>query len=188
MDNIKPNSLSMEGNLAMNFDIFLKDFNIYMEATEKNKKSPACQKANFLNYIGSEARQKYYTWDIASKPEASLEEVQKQFKEYCNPKKNAIYERIKFYKRIQKPGEPFDNFLKDLRVLSDGCDFNSEKDNMVRDFIILGINIKDLGDKLMNTINLSLESTINTCRVAELEVTRIKEVHEVYPTEVSMIN
>jgi len=47
--------------------------------------------------------------------------VKKGFDRYFIPKKNIIYERARFNKRVQQPGEPVDSFITALYVLSEKC-------------------------------------------------------------------
>lgn len=176
----RPEALIFQGNLSVNFDIFEREFNTYMVASEKDTKPESVKVAILLNIIGKDARQKYYTWDISRVPEdkLNLEDVIKAFRDYCNPRSNEICQRIKFYNRKQKANESFDDFLTDLRKLADTCNFGSQKDAMIRDFVLQSIRSKELRNTLMDIEDLTLEQAINKCRIVDLEDNRSKEAQQ----------
>lgn len=57
------------------------------------------------------------------------------------PRKNIVYERFVFYTRMQKEGEPFDQFYADIRKLAKNCEFvggMAASNELVRDRLVLG--------------------------------------------------
>ena len=55
--------------------------------------------------------------------EDSIQDVLNTFEEYCNPRRNIIYERYKFQCHHQEAGESGSRYLTELRVAADSCDF-----------------------------------------------------------------
>lgn len=183
----KPEPLSFDGNLSVNYSIFLRDFETFLTASEKNTKPDAVKIAIFLNFIGEEGRKRYYSWDLQPTEAGgslTFDQVRLVFFEYCNPKKNTIYERIKFY-QIRQGSETFEDFLTNLRHAAQGCEFIDD-DSMIRDFIIMGINNNKLREKLMNNPNLTLEGCISECRIADLDKWRSTETQEKMNAEVKL--
>ena len=90
------------------------------------------------------------------------------FEVHCNLKKNETMERFKFSPRFQKPGEPFERFATDLKVLASTCNFGTLRDSLVRDRIICGIQDKQLREDLLKEPDLNLEKCLQTCRAAAL--------------------
>ena len=72
-------------------------------------------------------------------------------------KRNVIFERAKFYMRVQKEGEPVDNFITDLCALTEHCNFGALHDELIRDRIVVGIRDKALSEKLQLEAELTLE-------------------------------
>lgn len=59
--------------------------------------------------------------------------------------KNVIYDRYKFHQRVQRSEETLNNFLQDIRKLSENCEFhNDERELLLRDRFVCGLNDKDL--------------------------------------------
>lgn len=155
-------------NLQENWRKFKQNFEIFQAANVASKKDEATQIAQFLNLAGQEAIDLYSNMDITKDDKKSLEAIMTKFEHYCNPRKNVVYERYLFYMRQQKDGEPFDQFLNDIKTLVKSCEFGTEADNMIRDRIVLGIEDTDLQAKLLKLDGLDLSKTIETCRIAEI--------------------
>ena len=49
--------------------------------------------------------------------------------------------------RVQKEGEPVDNFITDLYSLAEHCNFGTLHDELIRDRIVVGIRDKALSEK-----------------------------------------
>ena len=79
----------------------------------------------------------YETSRFTSEPDdRNLSQVLQGFEAHCNPKKNETVER--------EPGESFERFVTDLKVLASICNFGALKDSLVCDCIICGIQDKQL--------------------------------------------
>ena len=100
-----PQSLSLEGNLSENWRKWEQRFQLYLKASGAEKKSDETKVAILLHCVGEEALEVHNTFiydgDDGKKPEKVIE----QFKAYCNPRKNIVFERYKFWERSQHEGE-----------------------------------------------------------------------------------
>ena len=72
-------------------------------------------------------------------------------------------------KRIQKVGEPFDTFVTDLRNLIRTCEYHvDERDNLLRDQIVLGISSDSVREKLFyadgGETKLTLHTAVDICK------------------------
>ena len=107
-----PPSLCFSGsNLAEEWRRWELQFKIYHVAAELDKKSGQTQVAILLHCAGAKAQKIFHTFDFANtdddKPD-NLNHVLKKSKSYCDPKKNVIFNRYKFWQRNQQNGESFD--------------------------------------------------------------------------------
>ena len=84
------------------------------------------------------------------------EPVMKKFNEHFIPKKNIIYERAVFRRRTQLPGESVESFIRDLHKLAENAEL-TDKNEMIRDSIVIGILDKDVSEKLQLIKDLNLE-------------------------------
>ncbi|XP_072376376.1 uncharacterized protein [Diabrotica undecimpunctata] len=171
-----PNPLSFEGNVAENFKRFKQSFEIYLMPSGKSGKSDEVKVAILLNLIGEEGIEIYNSLELTEVQQGKLADVLEAFESYVTPRKNVVYERYLFYKRIQEEGEPFDHFLTDLKNKVRNCEFGVEAFSMVRDRIVLGTNSKDAQQSMLKTINLDLTKAIEICKMHEVSQAQIKEV------------
>ena len=96
---------------------FQRTWTNYSLATELDKKSQPIQVATLLTIIG-EAREVFSTFtDWAEEgDEAKITPVLLKFSEYCQPRKNVPFERYRFNRRLQEPGETYDQYRTALRM------------------------------------------------------------------------
>ena len=81
---------------------------------------------------------------------------------------NETLERHSFNTRNQKDGEPFDDYITDLKTLSKNCNFCNDCHNgLIRDRIVGGITNNKLRKKLLAEHKLTLKKTEDLCRAHE---------------------
>lgn len=173
-----PAELKFEGNVAENFKRFKQNVEIYLQATGKQSKPDEVKVAIFLNLIGEEGVEIFNTLALTEEDRKNYSKVVKEFENYTSPQKNIVYERFKFFTRKQEVAESFDHFLTDLKKLAASCEFEGQKDGLIRDRIVLGINDKALQEKLLAKQNLDLSRAEAECRSWELTKCQVKNVQE----------
>ena len=82
---------------------------------------------------------------------------------------NESVERRTFCRRVQQPGETFDDFLVSLRELAKTCKFCSDNctQKNIRDQLIEGLLDGDTVEHLLQEKDLTLDKAITTCRAQE---------------------
>lgn len=126
-------------SLSSSWKRWKEEVELYMDLAMAGKDEKTKIKL-FLYLIGSKGREIYETLSFTREPDdRNLSHVLEGFEAHCNPKKNETVERYKFFQRFQEPGEPFERFVTDLKVLASTCNFGTLKDSLVRDRIICGI-------------------------------------------------
>ena len=88
---------------------------------------------------------------------------------YIDGHVNETVERRNFRRRVQMPGESFDDFLISLRELVKTCRFCSETcaQKSIRDQIIEGLSDGDTVEDLLQVSDLTLATTITKCQSRE---------------------
>ena len=81
--------------------------------------------------------------------------------------KNIMFSRYKFFNCCQREGEPFDDFVTNLKKLSQNCEFGNLCDSLTKDVIIIGILDNHVRECLLREHDLTLENTIKHCKAAE---------------------
>ena len=102
---------------------------------------------------------------------------------------NESMERHKLRRRMQQPGESFDDFLVALREIAKTCNFCSEEctTKNIRDQIIEGINDSNTVEHLLRQQNLTLDMAVTTCRAQEAAKNQCREILEHTPAAVLAI-
>ncbi|KAE9535927.1 hypothetical protein AGLY_007828, partial [Aphis glycines] len=136
------------------------------------------RKINILFNLIGPAGIKVYK-NFTKKKNETFEEVVSNFKKYCEPRKNIIFQRFKFASCVQLEGQGFDDFVTELKKLASTCSFK-EEDNMVRDRIVFGIRNTELKDRLINVDNLTLDKAEEMCRTSEATKKELREMENSY--------
>ena len=88
--------------------------------------------------------------------------------EHFVPERNTIHERACFHRRSQKEGETVDAFIRNLYELAEHCKFGTQRDEQIRDRIVISILDKLLSQKLQMKSDLTLDTAIQMARQSEL--------------------
>ena len=99
----------------------------------------------------------------------SVASVIKAIEDYVQGQINETVERRNFRKRVQQPGESFDDFLVSLRELVKTCSFcdGACERKSIRDQIIEGILDGEMTEDLLRAKDLTLDTAISKCRAHE---------------------
>ncbi|KYN05529.1 hypothetical protein ALC62_03520 [Cyphomyrmex costatus] len=164
-----PKGLKTNGNLNENWNKVRESFDIFLKVTNDIIKSDEIKVAILLNIVGKDGIELYNKFNLQETEKKNLTRVLQCFEEHCGPKKNIVHETFKFFSRIQQEDEKFESFLRDIRKLSQTCDFGTMTNRMIRDKIVFGIRDKALQDRLLKMEDLNLQKTINYCRASEIQ-------------------
>ena len=109
MDKLEPpQAFSFDGNVSHSWKLWLKHFDFYLAATEKDTKG---------DKIGQKGREIYGTFTFEPGDEMKSTYVLHKFLEYCNPRKNITILRHGFFTYTQEEGQNFHDFVTELRKL-----------------------------------------------------------------------
>ena len=176
----KPDVLSFEGNVAENWRNFETDFDVFIEAAHSDK-DDRTKSYILLNLAGRDAIEKSKSFSYASEikndnnevvtPAESKEQTQVlklKFKEICNPQGNVIMERHTFNSRNQRDNEPVLNYVADLRILGNTCEYGQLKDELTRDRLVCGIHSDKVRKQLLQRRDLTLHKAVDVCQMEEM--------------------
>jgi hypothetical protein len=86
--------------------------------------------------------------------------VKQKFEDHFVVRRNTIFERAKFNRRVQGANESVDSFITALYGLSEYCEFDALRDEMIRDRIVVGIKDENLSFKMQVNHALTLKKAI----------------------------
>jgi RNase H-like domain found in reverse transcriptase/Reverse transcriptase (RNA-dependent DNA polymerase)/Integrase zinc binding domain len=165
------------GNVAENFRKFKQRFEIFMIASGKDKQPEHVKTAILLNLVGDEAVEVFNTFTFDKEESKSkLEHVLSKFEEYCNPRKNLIFEQSKFFTHCQMEGETYDHFLTTLKKMAASCEFKDQLEQMLTLRVVLGIHDKTLRERLLRVPELTLQQASENCRAAEASKSQLEQL------------
>ena len=140
-----------DSNVAEKWKKFRLAWDNYSLATELNKKGENIQVATLITIIGEDARDVYSTFNWSEEGDnAKIAPVLQKFAEYCQPRKNVPFERYRFNRRSQEPGETYDQYRTALRKLAEGCEFEAiTPDEILRDRLVFGVRDDNVRERLL---------------------------------------
>nr|XP_050038499.1 uncharacterized protein K02A2.6-like [Dermacentor andersoni] len=161
-----PAPLVLAENAAANWKKFRQRIELYFVATGKERTSTE-KAAIFLHVAGQEAIDVFNTFRLTSAQAEDYDVLVRKFEEYCAPQQNETFERYVFRMRLQNEGEPFEQFLRDVQLKAQSCNFRDLKYSMVRDQLVCRTRDKKLRNRLLREKDLTLEKAIDFCKAAE---------------------
>ena len=169
--------VSLSGDIAGNWRRFKQRFNVYLIASGYSAKSDKVKASLFLHVIGEEALEVFNTFEFTDAGDANkLDPVIQKFEDYCSPKKNTTFERYVFFSRKQKESEPFEQWLTELKMLANSCEFETLRDSLIKDAIVLGVHDVHVKDRLLREKDLKLDRAIEVCKASETSKLQLKEL------------
>ncbi|XP_055850659.1 uncharacterized protein K02A2.6-like [Episyrphus balteatus] len=160
MSNVNHTSSQTFGKLeqfqpSMAWNNYKERMEFYFEANGIS--NDGSMRAIFLSCVGES------TYEIIrslltplSPKDVSFQEIVEKLDDHFHPKPNEIVQRFTFHQRVQKNGESIADFVKDLRKLSEHCDF-MELDKMLRDQIVCGVADESLQKRLFSELKLDFK-------------------------------
>lgn len=156
------------GNLSKEWQKWRKSFKIYFQACELSKKSESVQINILLHIIGDKCLEVFEQIPDTAAIKTT-EDLLLIFDAYFSPKKNIItIERHRFFTRIQKEYESVEQYVFELNKMAANCEFQTLKDDLVKDRLIGGITDSTLKERLLRETDLNLSKTLEICRLAEI--------------------
>ena len=100
--------------------------------------------STLLYCMGEEADAVLLSTNISDADRNNYENVILKFDELFKVRRNVIFERARFNRRVQKEGESADQFITALYELIETCEYGDLKEEMLRDRTVEGCAIYDL--------------------------------------------
>ena len=176
----KPEPLSFEGNVALNWKNFVQEVEIFITVAYRDK-NDTTKAYVFLNLAGRETIEKEKSFvyapavlnsdnsvQVPAESRESIAVLKQKFAEICDPRGNVIMERHKFNTRNQKEGEPFQSFVADLKILASTVEYDALRDDLIHDKIVCGVTSSFVRKQLLKERDLTLDRAIEIGIVNEL--------------------
>ena len=111
-----PDAFNFNGtDVAQRWAKWRKTFETFFTAAEVAKKAAAVQIAILLHTAGSEAQEIHSQFTfLATEDKDDVTTVLNKFGTYCNPQKNVVFERYRFWSKEHCESEPIDKWVKEV--------------------------------------------------------------------------
>ena len=73
----------------------------------------------------------------------------------------------RFFSCKQLEGQSIDDFATELKSRAQHCEFDTLRDSVIQDEIVIGVNSKKVQERLLREEDLDLNKAIQICRAAE---------------------
>ena len=146
---------------------WIKRFERYRVASGLSEKSGPVQVSALVYTMGTEAEDVLTSFGLSDADAENYGIVKERYQGHFVHKRNPIYERARFNKRTQEPGETVDSFLTALYCLAEHCDYGALRDQMIRDRLVVGLLDANLAEKLQLESDLKLEDAVKRARNSE---------------------
>ncbi|KAG1651802.1 hypothetical protein GQR58_026737 [Nymphon striatum] len=179
MDKFRPpDQMNFDGNIAENWRKWSQRFKLYLVASGAYDKPEEVQVAILLTSIGENGIEIYNNFKFDNEASKNnLKVIIEKFDDYCNPRKNTVFERYTFW-QLTQGNKSIDQYVTELNSMSRNCEFGNQCDLMIRDRIVFGTNDDQVRERLLRDSDLSLQSAIDICRAAEASRAQIKTLKE----------
>ena len=146
---------------------WIRRFERFRVASGLSSKSEVNQVNTLVYSMGAKADDIFQSFNLSEEQAKEYNTVKDKFDSHFVKRRNVIFERAKFNRRVQQEGEPVDDFIIDLYSLAEHCDYGQLHDQMVRDRIVVGIRDSKLSEKLQMGSKLTLEKATAMARQSE---------------------
>ena len=166
----------LTGNIAENWRKFRQEFELYMIASGHDGKPEKQKVALLLHVARKQAIDVFNTFALTEEQKADYDVVVQRFEIYCSPKTNETYERYMFNSRKQFQGEAVEQFVTELKIRAQSCNFGDLRDSMIRDRLVLGITSQRVRERLLREEDLTLGKAVQICQAAEISERQIQTI------------
>lgn len=150
-----------------NWPNWIRRFERFRVAAGLDKKDQGYQVNSLVYAMGDKADDILSTLGLSTDDAVNYKAVKEAFDKYFICKYNVIYERARFNRRSQEPGESAEAFISAVYKLAEHCQYGPLQDEMIRDRLVVGIRHQGLSEKLQMDSELTLERAVTTIRQHE---------------------
>ena len=146
-------------------------FEQFRVASGLGEESPAKQIRTLLYCLGEEAESVLTSTNATADDRKNYDAVMGKFDAFFQVRRNVIFERARFNRRNQLPGETSEQYIMALYTLAANCNYGALETEMIRDRLVVGIRDNSLSEHLQLDAELTLEK-------AKTKIRQREAVHE----------
>ncbi|KAI5748437.1 hypothetical protein M8J77_025507 [Diaphorina citri] len=163
---------------------FKRRFSLFIQANELSEKSQLVKVALLRSAFDEKINDLI---DALNLENVTVDNVFKGLESELIKTDDVSYEQYRFFNRVQKEGESFNEFYVELRNIAQYCKFGEQLEPLLKARIVFGISNKMLQERLMRSPELKLSEVINCCRSSESAKARVEEINQPSEPESSQV-
>ncbi|KAF2885904.1 hypothetical protein ILUMI_20271 [Ignelater luminosus] len=164
---------------------WISSFQIYLKATEVNKKDESVQIVKLLHYGEPDLQKIYSTFKFTEAEKGKLAVVIKKFYDRFSPRENLTFLRYNFIISKQSEGMTFEDFITDLRKQAQSCNFGELCDELIKLMLICGTNNGEICHRLLQEDDADLENAIKIGPIIEQSKTQANKIKSISQCELT---
>ena len=125
------------------------------------------QVSTFLYCLGEEAESVLSSTNATEDDRKDYTAVLRNFNSFFQVRRNVIFERARFNRRNQLPGETSEVYIMALYSLAANCNYGALEGEMICDRLVVGIRDSSLSERLQLDPDLTLEKAKKFIRQRE---------------------
>lgn len=157
------------GNVAEDWRMFKRQLQYHFDSKYTLGQLNECRKVGILmSALGREGIEIFDTMFPNPAEVPLFATILSRFDEFCNPRKNTVFERSVYFRLAQKPEQSIEMFILELKRQASLCEIAvAERENLVRDMLVIGIRDGKLREELLRDPDLNLETAVRACKTRE---------------------
>ncbi|XP_055911526.1 uncharacterized protein K02A2.6-like [Eupeodes corollae] len=166
-------------NMPVAWKNWYAHFQIFLRASSLDSQSDQRKVALLLHHMGPESLEIFHSFDL-NLDTVKFDELVERLKSYFLPKVNIAMERHKFFTRNQRVGETIDEYVTALKNLSLSCEFDTIREDLVRDIFVCGLNNNwtNIKERLLNEGNIKLQKALDIAKTLEVTKDHTKQLQQ----------
>ncbi|XP_045036724.1 uncharacterized protein LOC123477448 [Daphnia magna] len=170
-------------DLASEWKMWRRQFEYFSLATRKDETDEEVIVGVLITLLGVEGLKIFDTFVFTSAGDAKkIKPVLDKFGDHFEPLKSEVFERFKFLRRHQLPGESFDSWIVCLRGMAKGCNYGASVESVLRDQVVLGVADSQTREKLLFEKTLTLAKACDIVRSCEASRAQLSQMSTDLPT------
>ena len=170
-----PEPLPATGNLPEQWARFKKQFEQFLDASEKAGVSDKANISILLRTIGDKGNDIFENFAFEANEQPTVDDAVAKFEQFCRPRISVIAARHQFL-TMKQNNLTIDECLTALKKQVRDCAFGDLKDDMVLHALTLGLDNVRTRRRLFETQKLTLDKAVNLCRLAEDTETEMRKM------------
>ncbi|TWW65957.1 hypothetical protein D4764_21G0008570 [Takifugu flavidus] len=135
---------------------WIRRFERFRVAAGLDQKGEAYQVNSLVYAMGDKDDDILCTLGLSDEDKKKYKPVKEAFDKYFICKHNVIYERCRFNKRSQEPGESAESFISAVYKLAEHCNYGAMQKEIIRDRLVVGIRYQGLSDRPWQRVGADL--------------------------------